>query len=171
MTHHIQNTKAVAEDYLKKIKSNRQTFEKTTCSWCSKSANQFGPPFDERMFVTIPGKMYAGKQAVAIYCPDCLNDAKRVNDIKRAFVIEKRGEDFMPSHVELYTLDNDDEEEEDIGFAKGERVEGDQVTLEDKVTDELSTGTSKGKEIQEEPKEEEKKKTPSGIFKVFKKDE
>lgn len=170
MTHHIENTRAVAEDYLKKIKSNRQTFEKTTCSWCSKPANQFGPPFDERMFVTISGKMYAGKQAVAIYCPDCLNDAKRVNDIKRAFVIEKRGDDLVPSHVELYTLDNDKEPEEPADI-QSKRVEGDQVTLKDKATDELSTGTSAGKEIQEEPKEEEKKKTPSGIFKVFKKDE
>lgn len=171
MTHHIQNVKSVAEDNVKKIRSNRQTFEKTTCSFCGRPANQF-EFLDERNFVPIKGKSINGQQAVAIYGSCCLNDAKRVNDIKRAFIIEKRGENFVPNHVELYNLDNEvEEEEEDIGFKKGERVEGRQITEKVKVTDELSTGTSKGKEIEEyEPRVEEKKK-PSGIFKVFKKED
>jgi hypothetical protein len=190
MTHHIQNIKTVAEDNVKKIRSNRNTFEKTTCSFCDRPANQFDF-LDERNFVPIKGKTINGQQAVAIYGSCCLNDARRVNDIKRAFIITKRGDDLVPSHVELYTLKNDEEPEEqlpDQGSKK--RVEGDQVTLKDKVEDELSTGTSAGKEIklgsvldgeavkkvlfggsEELTKEEEKKKTSTGIFKVFKKDE
>jgi len=168
MTHHIHNTKQVAEDYVKKIRSNRYTFEKTICSYCSRPANQFDF-LDERNFVPIKGKTINGQQAVALYGSCCLNDARRVNDIKRAFIItQTRAGDLVPEYIPLRSLKDDEEPEEkkaDVG--SNERVEGKQVTSKDNATDELSTGTSKGKEL--EP--EEKKSIFGGITRIIKKDE
>ena len=162
MTHHIQGFKEVAEDYIKKIRSNKQTFEKTTCSFCNKSANQFGTPFDETIFVPIKGKVHNGKQAMAIYCPPCLSDDKRVKDIKRAFTItQTKAGDLIPEHVPLRNLKDDEEpEEEKADVGSNKRVEGDQVTFKDKATDELSKGTT-----------EEKKPVFSSFYKIIKKDE
>ena len=88
MTHHEHTNKEIASDLVKKIRSGRRINEQARCNWCTRTVNQFAF-FDERNFVPIPGKKIDGKQALALYGDCCLNDAKKVNDIKYGIRVYK----------------------------------------------------------------------------------
>lgn len=115
MTNHI-STKTL----LDQVRSSRRTFENTRCNWCQTTANHW-TSLGEENFVSIEGKTLAGEPAFAIFCPECLKDENRKNEIKFAMTIGE-AEDSIPSQVQFRDLQN--KGEETTGSLKGEDVEG-----------------------------------------------
>ncbi len=110
MTNHTQKNKEYVNSVLEYLKESRERLATAECSYCTRDASQFAF-FDQRNFVPVQGKVdERGNQAYAIYGDCCLNDARKIEDIKRAFVIDSRGN---AGYVPLYTLQDIDEPEED----------------------------------------------------------
>ena len=96
MTHH--NTIST-KDLLDRVRSSRRSFENTRCNWCQTEAN-YWTSLGEDNFVPIEGKVLDGKQAYAVFCPNCLKDPAKKEEVKYAFTIDQTvGEDFVPSQT------------------------------------------------------------------------
>jgi hypothetical protein len=111
MTHHIKLKKDFIEEDVKKIRSNKQTLYSTRCNWCTKDANQFGSLGADN-FVPIKDKSFDGKQAVALFCDACLARPERVNEPKKAFILEKRGTNYFAAEISFSDLVDGHEEPE-----------------------------------------------------------
>jgi hypothetical protein len=169
------------EEYIKQIKSNKETLYATRCNWCTKEANQFGTLGIENL-VPIKGKTFNGEQAVALYCASCLERPERVNDPKKAFIMENgkptelgfnylQGE-FVPEN--RFDPEPENEPDKELRKTLEPKVQESEtqdrlLPQKDNIEGEIKTGTSAGTEI--EPKivednkdgvETEKKK--KGIF-------
>lgn len=111
MTNHTEKNKEYVNSTLEYLKENRERLNAAECSYCTRDASQFAF-FDQRNFVPIQGKVdEKGNQAYAIYGDCCLNDARKVADIKRAFVIDERGNAGYIPLYDLQNLDDIDDEE------------------------------------------------------------
>lgn len=114
--HHI-----TAKSLKDQVTSSQQTFQKTRCSWCQTEAN-YWTSLSEENFVPIPDKTLAGEPAFAIFCPECLKDENRKNEIKFAVTIGD-AEDAVPAQVPYRDL-QDKDSPNSTGSLKGEDVEG-----------------------------------------------
>ena len=63
----------------------------------------------EENFVQIEGKTLNGEQAYAVFCPDCLKDESRKNEVKYAFTISD-AEDAVPGQVQFRDLQEQGQE-------------------------------------------------------------
>lgn len=170
MTNHTEKNKAYITQTLEYLKENRERLATASCSWCTKPASAF-EFFDQRNFVPIQGKVdEQGNQAYAIYGDCCLNDARKVADIKRAFVIDQRGN---AGYVPLYSLQSIEEYEEvkqdggsDVAAPK-EVVEANKTPESSKnVSVQKDTATAKVEtETVTDNKEEDKGPSLLGILK------
>jgi len=158
MTHHIKPQKEFVEGYLKKIKSAKEVLYSTRCCWCTKRANQFkglGPD----NFVAIEGKSFDGKQAVTLLCDECLGRPERVNDPKKAFIMEERvPNEWYPTQIELRELHDDEDYHFGAGVVEIRKVQEESFPVEIETVDFNLPAEKK------EDGKEEKTKKKMGLF-------
>jgi hypothetical protein len=75
----------------------------------------------EENFIPVEGKTLGKDQAFAVFCPECLRDESRKNEIKYAVTIGD-AEDAVPAQVQFRDLQ--DAGKESTGSLKGEDIEG-----------------------------------------------